>query len=664
MTKAFLKYRPRILLISFFVVILWAGLLIRFFYVQVVKSNELRNEMVLQGYNKITVPALRGTIYDRNLQSLAEDAIHYDFAAHPHLVENKQHLSSTFSEITGRTTDYYTQLLNSNQTFKYLERNLRSNISNSLLAIKDKGLVIHRHGYRSYPYQNIASQLIGFTDMDNIGLSGIEKVYDDYLKGKDGWMMLQKDGRGKLSINESYPSQDPVDGSNVVLTINLEYQTILRNELLIQMEEVNATGAMGIIINPNDGEILAMVSIPDFDPNNRAVYSKQTYRNRVVEDQFEPGSTFKIVPATAALRLKTVAVTDEFYCEDGGFTFRGLTIRDWSDFGLLTFSQIIEHSSNVGIIKIAKTLDKHILYTFARKYGFGSPTGISLPGETSGTLHPTDEWCAVSLAQISLGHEVSVTTLQLAYAYAAIANGGFLMKPILVDEIIHPSGRVIFKNSPRVVRKITSKNEMKRLTAMLEGAVTSGTGTNANIRGWKVAGKTGTAQMYINGAYSDTKFISSFAGFLPADKPQFVTVIVLEEPEKGKHWGGVSAAPTFRNVMNQILNINDNIFVHKPKGLTPVNENQFLFSSTQEKPKEKIEKSLALMTSSSFPISPSPNKIAIIPEVRGKNLRSAISTLQEAGLRPMANGSGTVYSQFPSPGKEVKTNSICKILLR
>ncbi|MFQ6674143.1 MAG: peptidoglycan D,D-transpeptidase FtsI family protein, partial [Fidelibacterota bacterium] len=429
MTKAFSRLRPRILLLSSAVILAWSGLTIRFFYIQVVRGSELRELGRHQGENKVTLPAVRGTIYDRNHLPLAENVVHYSFAVHPGKVENKEAIISALAQVTHRSREYYEEKLRSGGKFVYLERNLRNDICRPLLNLEDEGLIIHRHGYRFYPHHNIASQIVGFTNTDNLGLEGIEKEFDGRLKGRDGWIILQTDGKGRSRKKQDFPKHEPLDGSDIILTIDLEYQAILQDELLRRVETTGARGAYGIVIDPQSGKILAMASLPDFDPNDHLASPPDHYKNRVIADQFEPGSTLKIVPATAALTLRTVEIDQEFNCEDGSYNFRGTLIKDWSDFGLLTFPQIIEHSSNVGIIKIAETVGAENLYLFARKFGFGVPSGIQFPGEARGVLKPVREWSTISLAEMSLGHEISVTVLQLAYAYGAIANGGFLMRP-------------------------------------------------------------------------------------------------------------------------------------------------------------------------------------------------------------------------------------------
>ena len=665
MTKSFTKFRPRILFISSIVILLWSGLTMRFFYIQVIRSADLREMGLKQGQNKVILPSVRGSIKDRNFKPFAENVIHYSFGINPTLVENEQIILDAIVKVTGQSREYYHSKFSSTRSFEFLERNLKSSISNSLFAIKDNGFVINKHGYRIYPQGSVGSQIIGFTDVDNNGLSGIELEMDKHLKGRDGWIILQTDGRGRSRQNSGNPRQSPVDGSTVILTIDIEYQSILRDEISKRVEKTGAIGGMGIIIEPFSGKILAMTSFPDFDPNNRHLYKTEAYRNRVITDQFEPGSTFKIVPAVAALTLNCVSLNEEFNCGFGQYNFRGHVINDWKEFGLLTFPQIIENSSNVGIIKIAEAVGANNLHQFVRKFGFGSLTGIQSSGESKGVIKSVSEWSAISLAEISLGHEVSVTTLQLAYAYGAIANGGFLMKPLLVEEIIHPSGRNVYKCSPQIVRQIAPKKVMDEMSEMLVRVVNTGTGTWAKIKGWNVAGKTGTAQKFIDGEYSKTRFITSFAGFFPAHNPQLVGVIILEEPKIGYHWGSVGAAPLFKNVMKRIIQMDDGILVHKPKLDEEKIANDFnpsTFVALNENDHE--EKTPVLMTSVYVDNSISSENSVVVPNVRGMSMRKAIMVIRNAGLRPKISGSGAVRYQSPRPGTVTDLYSFCILELK
>jgi cell division protein FtsI/penicillin-binding protein 2 len=407
---------------------------------------------------------------------------------------------------------------------------------------------------------------------------------------------------------------------------------------------------MGILMDPQTGAILAMTSLPDFDPNQHDFYPVENQKIRVVTDQFEPGSTYKIVAATAAVATKKVSLYDEFYCEDGQFTVAGKIITDHEKFGLLTFPQIIAHSSNVGTIKIAQKIGQNPLYTYSRNYGFGTLTGIRFPGEMKGTLRKIKDWSELSLAELAIGYEVGVTALQLASAYAAIANGGFLLKPRLVKQILTPEGKLVYAEKPEVMRKVADPEIMSTIKDMLVQSVKSGTGIKAGIKGWSIAGKTGTAHKFIEGEYSQSKYISNFVGFFPAEDPQIVGVIILDEPRYGLHWGGYGAAPVFRRVAQRIINMDDSIQYHEPKTKFP----KTVYVDASEKDNMDL---VPIKTVAPYPTYQ--DGYTIVPDVRGMSIRKAKQVLIASNIRANFTGSGHVVWQSPSPGTKKLPGSIC-----
>jgi cell division protein FtsI (penicillin-binding protein 3) len=412
---------------------------------------------------------------------------------------------------------------------------------------------------------------------------------------------------------------------------------------------------MGVIMNPQTGAVLAMASVPSFDNNNFSKYPIDNHRCRVITDQFEPGSTFKIVAATAALAEKKINLTEEFNCENGQFNYFGTSIKDHEPYGYLTTSQIIQHSSNIGIIKIAEKVGSSSMYKYARLFGFGSATNIGLEGETPGKIKPEKDWSRISVGQISMGHEIAVNTLQLATAFSAIANDGYIVKPHIVKRIYGLDEKTKLQNSTSVKRKIATEDIIIQIKKMLRTVVISGTGTEANIPGWEVAGKTGTAQKYIDGKYSNDHFISNFVGFLPSSNPKILSAIVLDEPESPMHWGGQGAAVAFRRIMQRLINMDDSIV---PPLKNHKNLSQEFLSSEIIKSKEQFKP--LPMSLSTINIE----KNIRVPNVIGKSLKSAIKDISEAGLRLKISGSGQVISQIPRPGQVVKKNDVCLLNLR
>ncbi len=661
MTKTYLKYRSRITILSGLIIFAWVGLSARLFQIMVLNSDLYRQQGFQQGQRQEVLPYVRGNIYDRKNVPLTRNIIHYTLSAHPDKVEDKTALATAISTWTKRDPEYYLKKLNRSGRFVHLERNLSRKYIGGLLEDPPPGLIIKRKSSRSYPHGSIASQILGFTDVDDLGITGIEKQYNRYLQGKPGWVVKQLNGRGSTSLKNNYPMKLPIDGSNIQLTIDLDYQSILQEEMERRVAETGAKGALGILMNPQTGAILAMASIPDYNPNRPGDYPVENQRNRVITDQFEPGSSFKIVTATAALANHVVTFQDEFNCEGGAITIAGKTITDHEEFDLLTFPQIIAQSSNVGTIKVARLLGKQSLYRMARDYGFGTTCGMDLPGEARGTLRHPDDWSEISLAEVAIGYEVGVTALQLATAYSAIANGGFLMKPHSIKQVRASSGEILLTEKPEVIRKVADKAVMDKVKEILVQVVQNGTGTKAAIKGWSVAGKTGTAHKFIDGSYADKKFISDFAGFFPAENPQIVGVFVLDEPRVGLHWGGQGAAPLFRRVMERIINLDDSIYLQPPtKKEVPKN---LIFASNQATTgSDQGLTRLATVASVSSPTYT--DGYTFVPEVRGMSIRKAKQVLLKAGLRVQFSGSGRVVWQSPPPGTKSMPGSLCTIGLK
>ena len=627
----------------------WAMLSARLFQIMVIDSEQYKQQGITQAQKNEKLLAVRGNIYDRNNVPLTQNIIHYSLGAQTFKIKDRAEFAAKIANSTGRDIEYYLKKIDTKKSFVVIEHKLRQNKVKPLLEQIIPGLVVERKSRRYYPQENIASQTVGFTDVDDKGLTGIEKEFNSYLAGKAGWVVKQVDGKGRSQIKTSFPIKPPIDGSNIQLTIDLEYQSILHEELNRRINETNAKGAIGIIINPQNGSILAMSSMPDFNPNQHGLSPIENQKNRVLTDQFEPGSTYKVVTATAAVATNAVSLYEEFNCKEGKINVAGKIISDHEIFGLLTFPQIIAHSSNVGMIKIAQKLGQEPLYTFSRDFGFGSPTGIQFPGESKGKLRQTKNWSEMSLAEVSIGYEVGVTALQLASAYAAIANGGYLIKPSLIKQILSAKGEVIYSEKPEIIRKIANPEIMETVKDMLVDVVQYGTGEKAKIKGWSIAGKTGTAYKFIDGAYSN-KYISNFAGFFPADKPQVVGVIILDEPKYGYHWGGYGAAPVFRRIAQRIINVDDSIKHHKK----------------EKRPTETVianndnEKSLiALSTVNS--LKKYQDGYAIVPNVRGMSIRKAKSILKQSNLRAKFEGSGQVVWQSPAPGTKKLPGTICTI---
>ncbi len=660
MTKTYLKYRARVMVLTGLVILSWGGLCMRLFQVQVLNAEHYQRIVIKQSQKKQLIPATRGNIYDRNNRPLTRNIIHYTLSANPSMVSDKNILAAELSKRTGSPKEKYIKKLNSKSKFEYLERNLRRDELGLLETTDFPGLNIEREYRRYYPHNHIAAQILGYTNLDDEGISGIEKDYNHYLKGSSGWVYKTKGWSGKIQYKSGMPFQRPVDGSNIQLTIDLEYQSILEEELSKRQMETNASSATGIIMDPETGEVLAMATTPGFDNNNFESTNPKLHRIRSITDQFEPGSTFKVVSAVSALHNGKIGLENEFNCENGSYEYYTEKITDHEKYGMLTLPQIIHHSSNIGIIKMMDQVGPKNLFTASRNLGFGSKTGISLNGEVTGKLNQYTDWSAVSLGMIAMGHEVGVTAIQLASAYCAIANGGYLLKPRIIHQVMDQSEHIIYSEEPMVMRKVAETTTMKNICKMLRGVVTKGTGKNADIPGWKIAGKTGTAQKWKDGKYSNDKFISNFIGFFPFENPQLLALIMLDEPSKPFHWGNEGAAVAFKRVMERIINMDDSI-------VPPISNKQYetfepnkIIASASKDNYDSVDRSSPLQLST---LARNSNRV-LVPEVRGFSLRKTISILHKLGLKYKINGSGEVYWQHPRPGQIVKKGTMCEVGLK
>ena len=627
----------------------------KLFSVQVFQGKKHQKTLIAQSQRQEKLSAERGNIFDRNGNALTRNIAHYTISINPQKVSDKNASASLMSSLTKKPKEFYLKKLNSNKKFEFLERNIRFNQSEIESIKKLKGLNIKKAYRRSYPHGPVVSQILGYNDTDGHGISGLEKDYNSELSGKSGIAIKSKGWKGKFQSRSGLPFTAPINGSDISLTLDLNYQSILQEELLKRMKETESKSAMGLIMNPQSGAILAMSSVPSFDNNNFSQFSISQHHSKVLTDQFEPGSTFKIVAATASLAEDKVSLEQEFSCENGKFDYFGSIIKDHEPYEQLTISQIIKHSSNIGIIKIAEEVGSNSIYKFAKLFGFGTPTNFDMAGETAGKLKPEKEWSRISIGQISMGHEVAVNALQLAVAFSAIANNGFIVKPYIIDRIYNKDKNLEQKTISIVKRKISSEKKINKIKEMLRQVVLDGTGTEADIQGWEVAGKTGTAQKYINGKYSNDHFISNFVGFFPASKPEILSVIVLDEPKSPMHWGGKGAAVAFKRAMKRIINMDDSIS-------PPAKENK------QEKLNHFVYSELEKMAiSDQIPSTLSTKNIQKrieVPNVLGKSLKKAIVILTDAGLKVKVNGSGKVIEQFPKPGSLSKNSKQCILTLK
>ena len=636
MTRSFLNFKNRIRFLSSMLLIVGILFIFRLFDLQIVNATDK-----LQGFRQENVEGKRGNIFDGDGGPLTQNLTFYEIGIHPEYLNDKKTLLKDLSDCTGKDIDYYeTKLLNTNKSYVVLEKKTKKNCQN-LTRKYPEVLKIEKDYKRYYPQQELFGQIVGFTDTDDRGIEGLEYQYDKHLKGKSTSRAFKINNRGKRISDPTLDSEDPEDGSDIYLTLNKEYQAILREELINQMEKTEAIGAMGIIINPEDGRILSMVSVPDFNPNFQREFEASYKKNRIVSDLIEPGSTFKIVTIGAALEDGIKPLQE--YNVEGPYDFHGIKmVEDYEPNTILTMEEILIYSSNIGTIKIAEELGRDRIYNKAKELGFGSKTGLSLYGEPNGTLKDTKKWTLSSMHSIPIGYEVSVTPIHVAMAYASIANGGFLLKPYLVDKVIK-NDKTTLNNKKRVKKRVLSQSNAETLKNILFKTINIGSGQKAYLEGWDIVGKTGTAKkLETDGRYSESKFLSSFVGFFPKDNPQLLALIIIDEPSTSdnQHFGGVSAAPVFKSVMNRIINIDPSIKVDKKRETKNING--------------KLKRSNQVLIQKNI-------ELVVVPDLKDKNVREAIQILKLRGIKPQIIGSGRIVFQSLEPGTKVPKNSICKL---
>jgi len=547
----------------------------RLFFIQLFRSNYFVEIAQKQHSLFVELEPRRGTIFDLNLKPQAVNVSVDSLYASVNLIpdKDKEEIIRQLLPILNVGNVYLRDRLYRKKSFIWLARKLSPSQSEAIKRLNIKGLDFIKESRRSYPNSYLASHIIGFCGLDNKGLEGIELCYDNYLKGTEGWALILRDARQK-KLNFEQKMAVPSDGYNLVLTIDEVIQYITEREIDKAFKVYHAKGASAIVMDPHSGAILAMVNRPTFDLNQYNNIEKDKRRNRSISDLFEPGSVFKIVTASAALEEKKVVEEDKFFCENGSYRVAGHILHDHRPHGWLTFREVIEQSSNIGTTKVAQILGPELVYRYVKLFGFGTKSGIDLPGEISGMIKEPRFWSKTSISAIPIGQEVGVTSLQLASAISVIANGGQLMKPYILEEIRDNHGEIIKSFSPVMVRKVISLDTANRVKKILTGVVEEGTGKLAKITGFTAAGKTGTAQkLEPNGAYSHNKFVASFIGFAPAEDPVIAIVVVVDDP-RPYYFGGVVAAPVFKKVAGDVLKY--------LKGKRPVTETLALNESKRD----------------------------------------------------------------------------------
>ncbi|MBI3802312.1 MAG: penicillin-binding protein 2 [Nitrospirae bacterium] len=510
----------------------------------------------------ISIEAERGTIYDRNGNILAMNVEVPSVYAVPTEIRDPAAVSRKLAPILDLDPKGLTKRLTDGKNFAWVARKIDPAKAEQIRKHSMEGIGFVTESQRFYPKRALFGHLLGFAGLDNHGLEGVERKYDTTLRGEKGWIVLERDAHGKSIFPKGIDYIAPSRGKDLYLTVDEVIQHISERELDRIVEKKHAKGGTVIVMDPWSGEILAMAVRPRFNPNAVQMHQPSEWRNRAITDAYEPGSTFKIVTASAALEEKVVDPNEMIDCEQGAYPVFGTVIHDHEPVGVVSFRQVIAKSSNIGTAKVAQRLGEKRLSSYIQAFGFGERLGIDLLGEAPGLVRTPDQWSKRSLASMAIGQEIGVTPLQVISAVSVVANGGWLMTPHLVRQVkevnlrqVGGEGRVIKESGAEVRRRVISEGTAREMVRILQGVVSkSGTGGKAAIPGYLVAGKTGTAQKIdpATGRYSAHDFVSSFVGFAPADAPAVAILVMVDEPE-GEAWGGSVAAPVFSAVGSEVL---------------------------------------------------------------------------------------------------------------
>jgi len=609
----------------------------RAFQLQVLQGDRLMRLGQRQHLKEWIVLPKRGAVIDRAGESLALSLESQSVYARPHRIQNVDNVSRKLAGVLNLRVAEVKQKISAAKPFVWIKRQITSPEAEKIQVLNIDGIGMFYEPNRHYPQGQLAGQVIGFVGRDSEGLEGLELKYNDYIRGEAGSSVTERDALGRRVLIQGVEGLQIPPGSDIHLTLDTAIQHIAEKELEASILKYRAKAGVAIIVDPFTGEVLALANYPSFDPN---LYNKQSAdqrRNRAVADSYEPGSTFKTILAAAALEEDVVGKEDLFYCEMGKYPYAGKIIHDTHPYGWLSFSKILQVSSNIGFTKVAEKLKKDRYFKYIEKFGFGRSTGIDVPGEVPGLLRKAESWSAIDLATHAFGQGISATPMQMVMAYAAIANGGFLMRPYVTQRVVSPQGEVVLENQPHVVRRVVSEKTAKQLASMLSQVTTEGgTGAMANIEGFEVAGKTGTAQKAdpVHGGYSN-KRVGSFVGFVPANNPRLVALVLIDEPE-GSVYGGVVAAPVFRNIAQGALR-RMMVAPQKTEAL-PVAAN----IAQGELPLRRIVK----LSSASAPA----DNDTQVPDFIGLSMREALEKAQLSKIKVKLQGNGYVVKQLPAAG--------------
>jgi cell division protein FtsI (penicillin-binding protein 3) len=651
--------RSRALILAGILACAFGGLIGRLTYLQILRHAELRTLAERQHAKAVTIHPRRGPILDRHGHPLAISTGAQSLFAEPRRLTDPRDLARRLAPVIGEPEAEIRARLESDRGFVWLKRRLTPATAQAVRGLKAQGLGFMPDSMRLYPNRELAAHVIGFEGSEGTGLEGIERAWDSHLAGAPGRAVAERDALGRDVTTAPLILKPATAGAGVSLTIDSTIQHIAEREIDAAYQRTRARAAMAVAMDPRTGEILALAIRPTFNPNSFGLATADEWRNRAVTDPFEPGSTFKVILAAAALEEGIVKPTDQFFGENGVITVARSRIHDWKRFGWLSFAEVLQNSSNVGSIKVGQSLGRERYYRHITAFGFGSPTGVGLPAESRGTVREPQRWSGLSLATLSIGQEISVTALQLVAAFGAVANGGRLMQPQLVRSVLDPDGREVRGFEPRLVRQVISPQVANTLVGLLVNVVDRGTGQAAAIPGHEVGGKTGTAQKLdpATRRYSRAPGVLSFVGFVPARDPRLVMLVLLDEP-KNEKWGSEAAAPIFSAIGREVLRHLDvpagnaapiQLVAGAPVQLAGV------ASGRAREPSSTGDGARAS--------SPQDRQSGAMPNLMGQTLREALGALAPLQVEVHITGKGVVKRQVPDAGAPLAPGSIARLTL-
>jgi cell division protein FtsI (penicillin-binding protein 3) len=645
---------------------LWSLLILaRLMQLQIARHEEFTQLALQRQQLTRAILAPRGVIFDSNMDELATSIAASTVVAEPRRIADKQAAAKSVASILELDAQaLLAKMLDpARQSFMVIQRRISPKAEEEIEALKTDGIYLVEESMRVYPNKELACHTLGFVNMNGDGGAGIELEYDDELKGKQGQISFDVDAHRRSF--RGHVEKPPVQGHSLVLSINRSIQYIAERELKAGVEGSRANAGVAIVMESETGRILAMAGYPSFNTNAYNKFEAGLWRNRSVSDVFEPGSTFKVVVAATALEAGLTRPQELIDCQMGSIVIGKHVFHDHKPYGLLTFSQILEKSSNVGAAKLGLRLGEQRLYEGLRRFGFGAKTGIDLPGEIGGLVRDYRQWSGLSIGAISFGQEVGVTSIQIMNAINTIANSGYLVHPTIVDRIIDENGDLIRKTNPERT-KILSPATAYEIRDAFEGVVLRGTGKKAALEGYRAAGKTGTAQKIVAGHYSKEKYVASFIGFAPLPHPQLTVLVQLDEP-KGAIYGGDVSAPIFQKITQEAL-----LQLHIPpdttKPMPPINmakastgSEDYLPNATPVLPLAGLEDGQWTAGNSGEIAVQVSDEMAILPDFQGMAKRSVLERCMALGIRLQANGSGIAVTQIPPPGTPIPENGICTV---